>query len=99
MDTTQLHGSTVADLRNQIDEVDALLVGLISRRRALAMGLGEAKRTENIPLDDPAREAWVVRRAAEHTRTLGHDLTDVEDVRSIFWRLIQMSRRTQQRGG
>ena len=79
-------------IRGEIERVDRALIGLIAERVALARRVGSAKRTLDLPILDPAREAAVVRRAGVLAREAG--LED-EDVRYVFWHLIGLSRRAQ----
>ena len=82
----------LAQLRADIEALDCELIRLLARRVHLARAVGEAKRAADIPTLDPAREAAVVRRAAELARESG--LCE-DDVRCIFWQLIGISRRAQ----
>ena len=79
-------------LREDIEALDHELVRLLARRVRLARAVGAAKRAADLPTLDPAREAAVVRRAAELARE--NDLCE-DDVRCIFWHLIGISRRAQ----
>lgn len=86
------HGLELARLRSEIERVDHAIVTLIAERVQLACEIGEAKRAEGMPTVDPAREASIIRRAADLAREAG--IPD-EEVRDIFWRLIGLSRRSQ----
>lgn len=79
---------SLAQLRARIDQVDDRLVELIAERCNLARAAGEWKAAEDRPLQDPAREAQVVRRSAARARSSG---IDAEPVRRIFWCLIELS--------
>jgi chorismate mutase len=79
-------------LRKQIEEVDRELIDLISRRCQLARATGVEKSSAGLPLEDPAREARVVRLGASLARDRG---LDEEGVRQILWCLIGLARRTQ----
>jgi len=79
-------------LRLEIDAVDRAIVEAVGMRVLLGTRIGEIKKERGLPVLDPAREAAVVRRAAERARDAG---LDEEAVREIFWRLIGLSRRTQ----
>jgi len=86
----------LAELRDQIEEVDRDIVGLLARRVRLALDVGAAKRDAGLPTLDPAREAAVVRRAVTMARDAGvHD----DDVREIFWHVIGLCRRAQMETG
>lgn len=79
-------------LRHAIDALDRDIVAAIAHRTALGSRIGEIKQEWGQPVLDPAREAAVVRRAAEHARRLG---LSEEAVREVFWRLVGLSRRCQ----
>jgi len=82
------------ELRTRILEVDEALVDLIGERRALVLEIGRLKAALGLPVLDPAREAAVVRRAAELARTRG---VDEELTRDVIWR-IMASARVEQEG-
>ena len=67
-------GEEVLDaLRSEISELDEELLGLLSRRLAVARRIGEEKRAQGLPVQDLERQAAVVRRAGERARELGLD--------------------------
>jgi monofunctional chorismate mutase len=79
-------------IRDEIERVDREIVALVARRLELARRTGDVKRAHNLPLFDAAREAAVVRRAAELSREAG---LPEEEARNLFWILIGMARRLQ----
>lgn len=79
-------------LRAKIETIDRSLIALMVERVQIAREIGATKESLGLPTLDPAREAAVVRRAGELARE--HGLKD-EDVRTIFWQLIGLSRRAQ----
>jgi chorismate mutase len=81
-------------LRAAIADVDEKLIALVAERARLAREIGEAKRRAGLPALDPAREATVVRLAAERARAAG---LDDEAIRDLYWRLIGLCRGEQQR--
>lgn len=83
---------SLAELRELIRGIDDELLHLVRRRLEVAGEVADAKRTAGLPVLDPAREAAVVRHAAEFARE--HDL-DEEDVRALFWALIGLTRRAE----
>lgn len=78
--------------RDAIDRLDEALVMILAERCAIASAAAQAKRAAGQPIMDPAREAAVVRRAAELARTAG---MDDEAVRRLFWLVVGMARSTQ----
>jgi chorismate mutase len=82
-------------LREEIARIDRTLIELIAERVRLARKVGVAKRAAGLPTQDPAREAAVIRQAAESAREAG--LMD-DDIRQIFWQVIGLSRRAQLEG-
>lgn len=79
-------------VRGEIDRVDAAIVELLEHRGRLAEEARRCKEGLGRPLFDPAREAAIVRRAAE--RAASGDL-DPEIVRDVFWRIVQLARFAQ----
>jgi chorismate mutase len=82
-------------LREEIARIDRSLIELIAERVRLAREVGVTKRAAGLPTQDPAREAAVIRQAAEAAREAG--LLD-DDIRNIFWQVIGLSRRAQLEG-
>jgi chorismate mutase/prephenate dehydrogenase len=83
----------LSELRTAIEAVDAELVRLIARRRALVLEVGRLKSELGLPVLDPTREAAVVRRAAALARESGGD---EELVRDVIWRIIASARDEQE---
>jgi chorismate mutase/prephenate dehydrogenase len=81
------------ELRERILAVDEALIALVGERRDLVLRVGRLKATLGRPVLDPAREAEVVRRAAELARARG---VDEELVRDIVWRIIASARDAQE---
>lgn len=82
----------LAQVRGEIERVDRQMVELLAERVGLARQVGTLKRELGLSIVHPAREAAVVRRAAELAGEAG---VCAEDVRSIFWHIIALSRRVQ----
>ena len=80
-------------LRGRIADVDGRLIALVGERRALALEIGRVKDALGLPVMDPAREAAVVRKAAERAREAG---VDEELVRDVVWRIIASARQAQE---
>lgn len=83
---------TLTHLRDQLDQADSALVELLARRCGLARAIADVKTRAGLPIVDPAREAAVVRRAAEQARARA---VDEEAVRRIFWSVIDLARRIE----
>lgn len=94
--TTQARASSAEHdlprLRAEIERIDREIVALVADRVRLAREVGRAKRAAGLPTLDPAREAAVVRHAGSLARDAG--LVD-EEMRTLFWHLIGLSRRAQ----
>ena len=82
-------------LRNEIETIDRDIVALIAQRMRAARAVGRVKRTHDLPITDPTREAAVVRRAVELARA---EQLPEEDTRAIFWHIIGLCRRAQLAG-
>lgn len=82
----------LANCRRQIESIDRELIGLLAKRVSVSKEIGATKKVAGLPTLDPAREAEVIRRAAELARNAG--LND-EKVRDIFWHIIGLSRGVQ----
>lgn len=80
------------DLREEIRGIDDELLTLVRKRLDVARRVADAKRDAGLPVLDPAREAAVVRYAGEFARR--HGLVE-EDVRSLFWALVGLTRRAE----
>jgi chorismate mutase/prephenate dehydratase len=85
----------LAAARARLAAIDAELVALVATRQAVAREVGAIKVATGAPVLDPAREAAVLRRAAELAR--GHGL-DEADVRDLWRKLLAMARRAQTTG-
>jgi prephenate dehydrogenase len=81
-------------LRQEIEDVDQRILGLIALRCRLAEAAGERKRAAGLATVDPAQEAVVIRRAAVRARS---ENLDEEGVRQLFWCLISLSRAMQEK--
>lgn len=84
---------TLADLRKDLDAIDAECVALLARRADVARLVGAHKRAHGLATLDTRREARVVASAARMARDAG---LPEEEVRQIFWHVVAMSRRAQQ---
>jgi chorismate mutase len=80
-------------LRRAIDAVDTRLLELIHERVRLVLEVGAYKARSGLAVYDPERE----RRLLERLTALAHPPLEPDTVRRIFERLIDESRRLEQR--
>ena len=80
-------------LRRSIDEVDSRLLELIHERVRLVLEVGVYKSKHGLAIYDPERE----RRLLERLTALAQPPLEPDTVRRIFERLIDESRRLEQR--
>ena len=81
------------EARARISQVDEELIRVIGERRDLVLRVAQAKAVLGLPVMDPAREAAVVRKAAEKARALG---VDEEMTRDVVWRIMAAARAEQE---
>lgn len=86
-------GKDLDDLRRAIDDIDSRLLALIEQRVRLVLAVGDYKRTHGLPIYDPARERSLIERLSAEA----HPPLEPNTVRRIFERLIDESRRLEQR--
>lgn len=84
----------LAQVRQDIEAIDRRIIGLLAERLRLGKRTAALKHTSGLPILDAAREAEVIRRSAAIARV--HDVP-AEPVREIFWHIVGMSRRMQER--
>lgn len=80
-------------LRTAIDEIDRRILDLVAERVRVVLSVGDYKREHELPVYDPERERSMIERLG---RAAPKPL-DEETVRRIFERLIDESRRIEQR--
>jgi len=85
--------ASLDEARREIEALDRRIVALIAERVRHARRIGRLKREAGQPLLDPAREAAIIRRAADAARDEG---IDPEAVRQLFWTLVGLCRRAQE---
>jgi chorismate mutase len=82
-------------LRENIDQVDSVLVKLLNQRAQWALEIGEVKKGAELPIYQPDREKAVLARVQELNRgPLGQAA-----VQRLFERIIDESRRLERIGG
>lgn len=80
-------------LRRSIDEIDSRLLALIEERVRLVLSVGDYKRQHGLAIYDPERERKLIERLTAEARAP----LEPGIVRRIFERLIDESRRLEQR--
>lgn len=81
-------------LRQNIDEVDAVLVKLLNQRARWALEVGDVKRRTGAPIYQPDREARVV----AHVESINRGPLSGEAIRRLFERVIDENRRLERTG-
>jgi len=81
----------VDDLRRRIDELDELLVRLLSARAACAVEVGRAKKLLGLDIYQPARESEVL----EHVQRINPGPLDDSSIKRLFERVIDEARRLE----
>ena len=81
----------LAQLREQIDEVDSQLLELLNRRAGLSLAVGRAKRQVSGKVFDPAREARLLERLAQRNE----GPLKAEHITSIWRAVLSASRSLQ----
>lgn len=85
--------SDLTGLRRAIDAVDSRLLELMAERVRLVLEVGKYKAVHNLPIYDPERE----RQLLERLTAAAPAPLEPDTVRRIFERLIDESRRLEQR--
>jgi chorismate mutase len=82
-------------LRENIDQVDSVLVKLLNQRARWALEIGEVKKDAGLPIYQPDREKQVLSRVQSQNRgPLGEAA-----MQRLFERIIDESRRLERIGG
>jgi chorismate mutase len=85
----------IAELRDEIDRIDAELVVLLNRRAAQALEIGQIKKVLEMEIYQPSREEAVLR----HVRGLNPGPLDADAVARLFERIIDEARRLERTTG
>jgi chorismate mutase len=83
----------LAELRRAIDEVDHKILELVAERVRLVLAVGDYKRRNSLPVYDPERERSLLERLSREAPAP----LEPETVRRIFERLVDESRRVEQK--
>lgn len=78
----------IKNFRRQIDDIDARLLGLLSRRGALAKRIGALKKAAGSKVYVPAREKQILERLSKLNRGPFHDIS----LHAIFREVISATR-------
>jgi len=70
----------LAQLRDEIDDIDSELVELMTRRLAVTARVGELKSSEGMPIYDPTREASLFAKRRQQASEAGLSPELIEDV-------------------
>ncbi len=81
----------VSDLRQRIDELDELLVRLLSARAACAREIGRQKKLLGLEIYQPTREAEVL----AHVQRINPGPLNNESMKRLFERVIDEARRLE----
>jgi chorismate mutase len=81
----------IDELRQQIDDIDAQLVELLSKRAACALAIGHEKKLVGLEVYQPSREAEVLTHVQRINKGPLHD----EAVKRLFERIIDEARRLE----
>ena len=76
------------EIRAKIEKIDAQIVNLIDQRTSLAKDVLDAKKAQNIPINDSLQNKVVLERVANMATERG---LDGEEVKKIFEILIKMN--------
>jgi len=80
---------SLAELREEIEEIDRELVELIARRTYVAGTVAQVKEERNLPTTDESQEDRVMERAGENAEAFD---VDANLVKAIFRLLIELNK-------
>ncbi|HUJ74113.1 MAG TPA: chorismate mutase [bacterium] len=83
----------LAELRTQIDSIDAQVLALLNQRAESAVAIARIKRAQHQPLRSPEREEALLQRLA----TLNAGPLPNSAVRSIYETIVRHTRELQER--
>ncbi|MBN2518305.1 MAG: chorismate mutase [Candidatus Altiarchaeota archaeon] len=79
-----IEDSEVRRIRKEVDVLDSELIGLLAKRRDLAIQMGKIKRRKHLPIVDGKRNEEVLERVIGEAKKYGLDEKKVEE----FWKCI-----------
>ena len=71
--------------RKQIDELNKQILQLVNKRAAIALKIGQEKKTHNKPISDPTREQKIL----DHLKTLNQGPLSAAAIEYIFKAIIR----------
>jgi chorismate mutase len=83
---------TIEDWRQNIDALEGDLVSLLNRRAQCAVGIGEIKKAQGLPVFDAKREQEILERVG--LRTQGP--LPAESIQRIFQVIMEETRRLEE---
>ena len=86
----------IAELRAEIDAINAQIVELLAKRVEVAKSIGVEKKMLGLPVVDMGREEDVYRGVREMARGRG---IDPEGVDGVFREIVALCTRAQKEGG
>ena len=91
MDDREDPAARVDDLRQRIDDLDDLLVRLLSARAACALEIGREKKRLGLEIYQPSREVEVL----AHVQRINPGPLNDESMKRLFERIIDEARRLE----
>jgi chorismate mutase len=91
MDDQEDAAARVDDLRRRIDDLDELLVRLLSARAACALEIGREKKLLGLEIYQPSREVEVL----AHVQRINPGPLNDESMKRLFERIIDEARRLE----
>lgn len=79
--------------RTEIDDIDAEILKLLTKRLEICKRLGEYKKKNNLPVQNKERERQIIRERAQKLKELGFD--DEDFVQELFGLIMKKSREVQ----
>lgn len=78
--------STLTQLRSELDQIDNELITIISKRIQKGKEIQAVKRSEHLPIEDPARETEILETLSTKAQTLN---LDTKLIHAIYQHLFQ----------
>ena len=85
----------IDDWRKRIDDLNGELIALLNRRAVFATEIGKIKRSQGLPVLDPARESAVLECVKEKAAKSGGPLSP-ESIEQIFRVIMEETRKVEE---